>query len=356
MKESVKKGIRTTLTLGAIVLAAGALIGVTSAFTSPYVYAHSLAARLEAVREVFPDADDVSEPHEFETGVLSERYEVKKGGELLGWAYSASGSNQYGEIEATIGIDADGKLKRIVITKLDQSQPSPVNTYVDEVNAGDRDYTDTQCGSTYGANTIKSFVDAALTDAKTLTSGEVSEDLALVWNVFPKATDCSEMETLNIEVATHPDWIGGMNKSLLNGRYEVFVDGETVGYAYRGVAASFSEMDVVLLGIQNDGTLGRLYLISASPIDEDHGYYEQLDNNYIGEVNNGTRWPDDVKCGATTSAAAVFELYEAACEHMGVDPVLGPTTGDSETGDSSSSEDTTTGAAESTSGSESTGA
>ena len=77
----------TCVTFGvAVMLAtgAGAIIGVTSAITSPFVYAHSLAARLEAVNGVFPDAEDVSEPVEINSNGLVERYEVSAGGELIG--------------------------------------------------------------------------------------------------------------------------------------------------------------------------------------------------------------------------------------------------------------------------------
>lgn len=295
MKETVKKGLITTLTLGAIVLGAGAIIGVTSAFTSPFVVAHSEAAILASVKEVFPDADDLGTVTEFESGALSARYEARKGNNLLGWAYVGTQTNDYGEITATVAVNSDGSLGRVAITKLDQTKPDPIKEYVNGINDGSRDYTDTTGGATYGCNTIKNIIQAALDDAATL--GGTSEELVLVRHVFPDATSVGDMETLS----------GGK----LTGRYEVKQGSETIGYAYRGNASGMSETVEMLIGLKTDGSLNRIYMIGL--VDGGaHGFYETANDVYVSGVNDGTRDPSDTSCGATLTADAIYALIQEA--------------------------------------------
>ena len=296
MKENVKKGLITTLTLGAIVLGAGAIIGVTSAITSPFVVAHSEAAILASVKEVFPDADDLGTVTEFDSGTLSARYEARKGDTLIGWAYVGSGKNDYGQITATVGVESDGSLGRVAITRLDQTQPDQVRDYVEEVNDGSRPYTDTACGSTYGANVIRDIISAALDDAATL--GGASEDLVLVRHVFPDATSVGELTAISGET--------------VNGRYDVSDASGLIGYAFTGHIVAISEQYNVLAGINADGTLNRIYMVDFAPVDPfpDEDWHTALDNTYIAEVNDGSREPDDTLCGATESAKAFYAFIQ----------------------------------------------
>ena len=180
MKENVKKGLITTLTLGAIVLGAGAIIGVTSAITSPFVYAHSLAGRLEAVNGVFPNAEDVSEPEEINSNGLVERYEVSAGGELIGWAYSGSQKSQTDIVDVMVGINADFTLERVEITSssTNSAYMDAARDWLTGVNNGTTSYDDIPVGAggTKTKETISALVQAAIDHAKASTQNRHQYD------------------------------------------------------------------------------------------------------------------------------------------------------------------------------------
>lgn len=340
MKETVKKGLITTLTLGAIVLGAGAIIGVTSAFTSPYVYAHSLAARLEAVKGVFPDADDVGEPEEINADGLVERYTVKKAGEIIGWAYSANGVSVTDTVDIMIGINSDFSLGRVEVTS-----SSSNSTYMDAakewlngVNAGTTSYDDIPVGAggTKTKEKISALIQAAINNAKANAGGsEVSEELRLVRNVFPDATETDEGTAISLSGGAHQS-----NYWELTKRYEVGENGETVGYAYEGAIDPMSQQGSFILGIKADGTFSRLYAVEIS-LDDHDGLYTPtwITGTYIPEINSGTRNPDDcVGGGATITAQTINAMIEAA--ETDVSSLGDVEAGGTETG--SSSEETAT--------------
>lgn len=314
MKETVKKGLITTLTLGAIVLGAGAIIGVTSAFTSPYVYAHSLTARLEAVKGVFPDADDVGEPEEINADGLVERYTVKKAGEIIGWAYSANGVSVTDTVDIMIGINSDFTLGRVEVTS-----SSSNSTYMDAakewlngVNAGTTSYDDIPVGAggTKTKEKISALIQAAINNAKANAGGsEVSAELRLVRNVFPDATESDQGTAVELSGGT-PE----IDYWELTKRYEVGENGETVGYAYEGAIDPMSQQGSFILGIKADGTFSRLYAVKIS-LDDHDGLYTPtwITGTYIPEINSGTRNPDDcVGGGATITAQTINAMIEAA--------------------------------------------
>ncbi len=314
MKENVKKGLITTLTLGAIVLGAGAIIGVTSAITSPFVYAHSLAARLEAVNGVFPNAEDVSEPEEINSNGLVERYEVSAGGELIGWAYSGNRNSVSDIVDVMVGINTDFTLERVEITS-----SSTNSTYMDAardwltgVNDGTTSYDDIPVGAggTKTKETISAIVQAAIDHAKANAGGgEVSAELRLVRNVFPDATESDKGTTVELSGGTHQ-----ANYWELTKRYEVGQGGATVGYAYEGSIDPMSQQGSFVVGIKADGTFSRIHTVTIS-LDDHDGLYNPswIPETYLPEINSGTRDPDDCIGGqATITAEVINAMIEAA--------------------------------------------
>ncbi len=317
MKENVKKAIITTLTLGGIVLGAGVIIGVTSAITSPFVYEHSLAARLKAVQGVFPEADDVSEPESIEANGLVERYTVSQGDVLLGWAYAANGQSVSDTVDLMIGVNADLSLGRIETTDsstISDYMNNAVTGYLDKVNEGDIDYEDvpTGIGGTETAKTMKRLIDAALAHAKANAGGDtVSEELKFVRNVFPEADDVSEPVEIAL-VDPNGTW-------HLDARYEVNGEGGLIGYAYQGGVESMSQYGNILLGILPDGTLSRIHAYSFSMDDHDGMYMPSwITDVYVPEINSGDRDPsatganEDPVLGATMTANAIYGAIQAA--------------------------------------------
>ena len=88
---------------------------------------------------------------------------------MLGNVYTVSGKNSYGSIVLLVGISSEGKLVSIEFLENGQSYSGEVQAHVDnKYSAGltlsDVTAIDTNCGATYGANTVKELVTIAFND------------------------------------------------------------------------------------------------------------------------------------------------------------------------------------------------
>ena len=113
-----------------------------------------------------------------------------KNGNVLGYIYTTSGKNSYGEVSLMIGIK-DEKVVDVEFLVNTESFASTVNSYVksnypsssdsviilnpyqgnediyvDSLSMDELDMIDTKCGATFGATLVKSMVLAAITEAK----------------------------------------------------------------------------------------------------------------------------------------------------------------------------------------------
>lgn len=330
MKKNVKEALKTTLVLGGIVLGAGALIGVTSAITSPFIQAHSDAAVLEAINEVFPDADGVGEVEELSENGLTSRYQAKKGNDDIGWAYRGNGTSAYGEaIEVVIAIDTDYNVGRIALVSSPTTySPTLESGYIDPWNEGDITLDDVSCGATSSAGVVRNIANAARNHAMAAT-GDIDDDLATVLNVIPNALSVGELETLDISGDGTANVTGYNSYSYeVTGRYEVTTSVGTA-YAYLGKATAPSEYAELVVGFDEEGELGRVHMLDWGMNNPDWstGNYSTTANEvYIGGINSGeiNAFEDieagsingDLCAGATVSASAIQAVIKACENHL----------------------------------------
>lgn len=116
MKIESKFMIRVAGTLTAICLVVAALLGAVNAVTADRIEAINKANTEASLKAVAPTADEFSAlaltdamaaAASAQSASLTEAYEVKAGGESIGYAFKVVASGSQGSIEMIVGVDAD---------------------------------------------------------------------------------------------------------------------------------------------------------------------------------------------------------------------------------------------------------
>ena len=89
--------------------------------------------------------------------------------------------------------------------------------------------------------------------------------------------------------------------------YVASKDNNQLGYVFQTSGSNMYGKVSMLVGISNDYTINRFYLIT-----NEQTYATTLVDNYIDPFNGGDRELDDVSCGATYGAKLVRSMAEEA--------------------------------------------
>ena len=165
--SNVKKYLLTAVTLGAIAMASGALIGATNLVTADKIKQNEANKINEGVKDVF----NLPNGYVADRGELNgytyvkHCYSIKESEDsptFAGVAFLASGSNMYGKVSIIVGFTLAQELSGVYFVTNEQTYASTlVENYVDPVNAKTRDYEDVKCGATYGATLVKDMINDA---------------------------------------------------------------------------------------------------------------------------------------------------------------------------------------------------
>ena len=164
---NVKKYLITAITLGAIAMASGALIGVTNLITAERIKQNEASKINEGVKEVFNLPNGfVSDKGEAEGFTYVKHcysiQESENSPTYAGIAFLTSGSNMYGKVSLIVGFTLAEELSGVYFVTNEQTYASTlVENYVDPLNAGTRDVEDVKCGATYGATLVKDMINEA---------------------------------------------------------------------------------------------------------------------------------------------------------------------------------------------------
>lgn len=164
------KNFTPAIVLGVICLVVAALLATINHFTSPVIAENERLAKTASLREVFGGDDSGADfgeamknlPDFGEGSYVSEVYE-----EIHGKGYAVTlivPKGFEGEIDLTVGVDMDGKVTGVVITKYNDSlgkdkMPSAVKNFVGESSADDAQLVS---GATYSSNAVRKAVADAL--------------------------------------------------------------------------------------------------------------------------------------------------------------------------------------------------
>ena len=171
---NVKKYILTAVILGSITMCAGALIGATDLITKDPIaqneqkkVASGLAEIYNVDEVVIKDEKDYSKEEKKvqELTYVEHAYTIADATDAdLGIAFRTSGYNDYGKITLIVGFDTNGDRLGISVITNEQTFASKLRKgYINPLANKDIEYTDIQCGATYGAKLIRDMIN----DAKT---------------------------------------------------------------------------------------------------------------------------------------------------------------------------------------------
>lgn len=188
----MKNYLKIASVLSLIALVCALIIASVYLLTQPMIKANQINAELETRQAIFP-AYDLEKSVELEVddpAILSKILAKDSAGTELGYLYTVSQTNSYGNITLMVAIDNNGNVLQVEILRNEQSFGSTVAQHVKEnypsskdnviyigikpeeltpvgsLSEADVDNIDTSCGATYGANTVKELIKIALQDAK----------------------------------------------------------------------------------------------------------------------------------------------------------------------------------------------
>ena len=163
---SKKHYIITAVTLGAIAMTSGLLIGAANLITRNQIKKNEIKKFNEGITAIFGEG---TEAREFSMNIkniqyVDDVYTVKTSEtETIGWAIRTTGSNMYGKISLIAGFEYESKsfIGVYLVTNEQTYASTLVDNYVNPLNKGDAKLDDVSCGATYGAKLVRDLVNAA---------------------------------------------------------------------------------------------------------------------------------------------------------------------------------------------------
>ncbi len=108
--------IKITFTLVVFYLIGGFILAFVYAKTSPQIYKNAEEAEKKALKQLMPDADDISKLGEWEPhGKKAKYFVAKKAGETIGYVVQSFGKGYSSFINVLIAVDKDFKVQKITI-------------------------------------------------------------------------------------------------------------------------------------------------------------------------------------------------------------------------------------------------
>ena len=179
--------------LGAIALVCAVLIALMNMLTNPIFIKNNENKISETYTKIYSDYysnEEVEFTKDDKSYIKGKVKALDKDGNVLGYIYTTSGKNAYGEVSLMIGI-TDGNVVDVefltntesfastVFSHVKGNYPSSIDSVIevnpygslDTIDIGylsinEIEAIDIKCGATFGATLVKSMVLAALTEAK----------------------------------------------------------------------------------------------------------------------------------------------------------------------------------------------
>ena len=177
---NTKKYVITSITLGIIAAASAGLIGLANLATKDKIAENEMNKIKSGLVEIFGKNATIGESksvNEIKDKIGANRpylehyYSLKEDENTIGYAFRTSGSNEYGKITLIVGFinNSEATFKGMSVVVNEQTFATTlVENYIDPVNGGKRDISDTSCDATYGATLIKNMINEAQEATKKL--------------------------------------------------------------------------------------------------------------------------------------------------------------------------------------------
>ena len=174
-----KENIMPVAVLCAICLVVAALMGAVNLVTAPIIKKAEEQKVYDSLRVVLDgEFEEVALP-EGAPATAKGLYKVTDGGELKGHVVTVVAKGYAGEIAITVGVDAEGKITKAVVTKQSETHgKSGMSAYPDNFagkGADDIDEVETFTGATISSTAIKKAITDALNTALGNANAEPKE-------------------------------------------------------------------------------------------------------------------------------------------------------------------------------------
>lgn len=192
----MKNYLKISVVLCAIALICSAILASLNLLTKPIIDDNSAKKQTETIQSIYSEYDSNNSKVTYDTanGSTGKAAEILKvveakdaSGNILGYVYTVKGSNSYGTIQLMVAISNDNIVHQVEFLENNQSFASTVASWVKQTfnNKGSEKHeagftsdsvsgkelteseltsVDVKCGATYGATTVKTLVNIALTD------------------------------------------------------------------------------------------------------------------------------------------------------------------------------------------------
>ena len=167
MREKLfnKENLKPVIVLSVICLVVAALMGGVNMITAPIIKEAEEQKVYDSLREVL---DGKFEPAELPDGAPSTVkaiYKVSEGEELIGHVVTLEKQGYASKIALTVGIDADGKTTKVVITAQQETHGKNIAPLLDALSAGIGADEVSDVEAVSGATKTSDFIKAAVADA-----------------------------------------------------------------------------------------------------------------------------------------------------------------------------------------------
>ncbi len=202
-----KENIMPVVVLSVICLVVAALLGLVNSVTAPIIKEAEEQKAYESLLVVIDGKfEPVSPLPEGVADSVTAMYKATKDGEFVGYAVNVSVKGYAGEILMTVGVDADGKVTKVVITKQSESHgKTGMADYPDNfagVAATDVPNVELFSGATISSTAIRKGVTDAV-NAATGVEAEPPVDLAKsdeeIRAIIAEMADGVELEEISVE-------------------------------------------------------------------------------------------------------------------------------------------------------------
>ncbi len=206
-----KENVMPVVVLSVICLIVAALLGVVNSITAPIIKKAEEQKVYDSLRVVIDgDFAPVDPMPEGVADTVTAMYKVTDGDNLVGHAVTVSVKGYAGEILMTVGVDAEGKVTKVVVTKQSESHgKSGMDSYPDnfaDVAADDVASVELFSGATISSTAIRKGVTDAV-NAATGVAAEPEVDLAMgdaeIRAVIAEMSEGVELEEIPLEDTTY---------------------------------------------------------------------------------------------------------------------------------------------------------
>ena len=192
----MKNYVKISAVLCSIALICALILAALNLLTKPIIDKNAEAKQTETIQAIYSSYDSAKSEVKYDVnnGDSGKSAEILKvvlakdsDDKVLGYIYTLKGTNQYGTIQLMVAISDDNIVHQVEFLENGQSFASTVATWVKETfnNKGSEKHeggftsdvalgsektkdelanVDVKCGATYGATTVKSLINIALTD------------------------------------------------------------------------------------------------------------------------------------------------------------------------------------------------